>query len=254
MLLERLRPRTRTKQNPVFYAERFRRLLAEDPDRVERALREPASVDLLTWNVFGSLDSDDDRDYLAALLQPVGDTDLTAPVRISLFTGRHREPLLRPSPAYARHLRERVGEEGSVAEFLRPVEVPVRIESPRRLVLVETALDGLGRGAGGRDRLVELVDTGLEHARTLSKGLTVTLVYRSGTPAAADLSARVNRLREPAALAAALPWRERLPEVRLRELSWQELVATWRHERDHLRLSGQPVRDFLAYCEALGLR
>jgi hypothetical protein len=252
MLLERLRTRTKTRPNPLFYAERVQRLL--DGERVERALSDPSSVDLLTWNVFESLDSDPDRDYLAHVLAPVGGGALAAPLRITLWTGRNREPLLRPSQAYGHELRERVGEEGAVAEFLAPVEVPVRIESPGVLALVETTLDGLPRGAGGRDRLVELVDAGLEHARYLGKELTVTVVYRSGSATAAELSTRINRLRDPAALAAALPWRSDVPAVAFREVSWQHLLQAWQREQGNLRLFGEPVREFLAYCEALGLR
>lgn len=254
-MLQRLRPRPKTRTNPVFYPDRLRNLLAHDPARVEAVLGERDSVDLLTWNLFESLDSDTDRPYLASLLQPLAGGDLAAPLRILLWTGRHREPLLRPSPGYLRHVRERAGGgDDGIAEFLRPVEVPVRIESPGVVALVETTLSGVPVGAGGRDRLVELVDTGLEHARNLSKALTIGVVYRSGTQAAGELSARVNRLRRPEALAAALPWRERLPPVRFRELSWQELIATWEHERDNLKLFGQPVRGFLARCEELGLR
>lgn len=252
MLLERLRTRTQTKPNPIFYVDRFRRLL--DDDRVERALGEPASLDLLTWNVFASLDTDPDREYLAHLLTPLAGSNLTAPVRVRLWTGQNREPLLRPSQAYVRDVHGRVGAEDGVEEFVRPVEVPVRIESPDVLALVETTLDGLSRGAGGRDRLVELIDAGLEHARQLSKPLTVAVVYRSGTPEAGDLSARVNRLRDPAALAAALPWREDVPPVLLREFSWQQLLQLWEREQGELRMFGEPVREFLDYCEALGLR
>jgi hypothetical protein len=171
-MLKSLR-RARTKTNPVFYPDRVRALLAHDPERVDRMFTERDNVDLLTWNVFESMDSDPDRAYLASLLQPLAGADLHAPVRMSLWTGRHREPLLRPSPAYVRHLRARVGDDPSLADFTRPLEVPVRIASPDVLALVDATIAEPLRGAGGRDQLVELVDAGLEHARYLSKALTI---------------------------------------------------------------------------------
>jgi hypothetical protein len=246
------RPRTRT--NPVFYAERVRGLLAHDPERLERMFSEPDNVDVLTWNVFESMDSDPDRDYLASVLQPLVGNEARPPVRVTLWTGRHREPLLRPSTAYARHLRDTVGDDPSLEAFREPIEAPVRIEMPDALALVDTTIDDLPRGAGGRNRLVELVDAGLEHARYLSKTLTVAVVYRSGTRTAAALSAGVNALRDPRRLAEALPWRDRLPEVRFREQSWQDLLRVWAREQGNYRLSGEPVRGFLAYTAALGLR
>jgi hypothetical protein len=253
-MLNTLRRRVRTKTNPVFYPDRVKAVLAHDPERLERIFTAPASVDLVAWNVFASMDSDPDREYLSALLQPFAGSDLRAPVRVTLWTGRHREPLLRPSPAYVRHIRDKAGDDPSLEDFARPIEAPVRIESPAILSLVDTTIDAMPRGAGGRDRLVELVDAGLEHARYLSTALAVCVVYRSGTPPAATLSARVNDLRSPARLAAALPWRERLPDLRLREVSWQELLRTWERERGSYRLFGQPVRAFLEYAAALGLR
>ena len=244
--------RTRTK--PLFFPDRVGTLLAHDPERVERMLAEPDSLDLLTWNVFASMDSDPERDYLAALLRPLADASLRAPVRLTLWAGRSREPLLHPSRAYLRHLAETVGDDPSLEAFRQPAEVPVRIESPGLLTLVDTALTAAPHGAGGRDRVVELVDAGLEHARDLSTRLVVSVVYPSGTAAAAALSARVHRLRDPDALAAALPWRERVPDVAFREVSWQELLRTWERERGNYRLSGQPVRAFLDYAAGLGLR
>jgi hypothetical protein len=246
--------RAKTKTNPVFYADRVRGLLADEPERLERMFHAPDSVDLLTWNVFESMDSDRDRAYLASVLQALAGADLDPPVRITLWTGRQREPLLRPSPAYVRHLRAKVGEDPSLDVFAQPIQVPVRIESPGVLALVDTTIDRPLRGAGGRDRLVELVDAGLEHARYVSKELTVGVVYRSGTHTAATLSARINALRDPDQLAAALPWRERVPTVRFREVPWHELLRVWQREHGNYRLSGQPVRAFLEYVAALGLR
>jgi hypothetical protein len=246
--------RTTTKTNPVFYPDRVRSLLAHDPERLERLFDEDANVDLLTWNVFESMDTDPDRDYLSSLLQPLAGSDLRRPVRVALWTGRHREPLLRPSPAYVRHIRDRAGTDAALQEFTEPIEAPVRIEAPGVLALVDTTIDALPRGAGGRDRLVELIDAGLEHARYLSKTLAIAIVYRSRTRAAAELSARLGALRDPHRLAAALPWRDRLPEVRFRELPWQQLLHVWERERGNYRLSGQPVRGFREYAAALGLR
>lgn len=246
--------RTRTKTTPLFYAERLRRLLAHDPERFERALHDPSSVDLLTWNLFASLDTDTDRDYLAGQLRAFCGSDVRAPVGLSLWTGRDLEPRLEPSGAYVHHVRERAGDGGDVSAFTAPIEVPVRIVTPTVLGLVDTLWDTSKRGAGGRDRLVELIDAGLTQAERVGKELAVAVVYRSGTQAAADASRRVNELRTAGALRAALPWRATVPPVRLREVTWQQLVAIWEHERRNLRLSGEPVRAFLGLCEDLGLR
>ena len=253
-MLARLRRATRTHANPVFYADRVRDLLAAQPERLEALLHDPRSVDMLTWNVFATMDSDPDRDYLGTLLQPLVGSDLRAPLRLTLWTGRHREPLLQPSAAYVGQLRDRVGEGDELALYTTPIEAPLRIDSPDVLALVDTALDTAPRGAGGRDRLVELVDAGLEHARHLSTTLVVAVIHPAGTQTAAELSARLNALRDPQRLAEALPWRENVPEVRFRETSWQELIRRWERERDHYRLFGQPVRAFLEHATALGLR
>lgn len=252
MLKALRRPHTRT--NPIFYEGRVERLLGHDPERIERMRTEPDNLDLLTWNVFESLDSEPDREYLAALLQPFAGNDARAPVHVVLWTGRHREPFLRPSTAYIHHIKEKAGDGAGLDEFTRPIEAPVRIETPSSIALVDTTIGVMPQGAGGRDRLVELVDAGLEHARHLSKTLTVAVVYRSGTEAAGALSARINQLRAPERLAEALPWRARVPEVRCREVSWQELLRVWEHEREHFSLSGEPVREFLEYAASLGLR
>lgn len=247
--------RAKTKTNPVFYPDRLRRVLDDDPGRLERIFYDPNNVDLLTWNVFQSLDSEGDREYLADLLRPFAGNDLLSPVRLSLWTGRHHEPLLRPSPAYLRHLREQVGDSaGSLGEFTAPFEVPVRMESPNVLTLIDTTLGGHPRGSGGRDRLVELIDAGLEHARSLSAALAVAVVYPSGTTLAAELSAHVNRLRDPTRRAGLMPWRSDRVDVRLREVSWQRLLKMWEREREGLKLGGEPVKQFLEHTRRLGLR
>jgi hypothetical protein len=250
--------RSRTKTNPVFYGDELRAELASEEERLERALEDPSSVDLLTWNVFTSLDTHRDRDYLAYRLQGLGGANMTAPVRTSLWTGRRRQPELRPSPAYVRHVRDRAhaagADDASVASFERTIEVPVRIETPRVLTLVDTTLDALPRGNGGRDRIVELIDAGLEHARRLSKSLAIAVVYQSGTSAAAELSGRMNELRDRAVLAREMPYREHIPEIVLREMSWQQMLAIWERETDYLRLGGQPVRAFRDHLAKLGLR
>ena len=257
------------RANPVFYAEELASLLADDPARLDRMRTDPRSVELLTWNVFASLDRHVDDDWLGHRLQLLGGDRMRGPLRISLWAGRDRQPLLLPSPAALADAKQRLegvaGADAAVAELAAPVEVPVRIESPEVLLLVDTTLGGLAAGAGGRDRLVELVEVGLEQARRLSRTLAVCVVYPSGQPGAAEASARVNALRSATALAAALPWRERLtpgvagvspasPQVVLRDVSWQQLLALWEAERDYLDLDGQPVKAFIEHVRALGLR
>lgn len=250
-----MRTKHNTITNPVFYPERLRLLLGHDPQRLERLFADQDSVDLLTWNLFASLDTDRDREYLAGLLRPFGGNDLKAPVSLSLWTGKHREPLLRPSGAYVRHIRERANNpEADLSAFAAPIEVPVRIETRDLLVLVDTTLEGIVRGGGGRDRLVELIDAGATHAERVGKALSVCVVYRSGSQTAGVASARINELRDRAKLQRELPWLKRPPEVRLREVAWQQLVRTWEHERGNLRLFGQPVKDFREHNQGLGLR
>lgn len=244
----------RTKTNPVFFADDLRLELADDAERRDRVFSDPDSVDLLTWNVFSSLDTHTDRPYLAYRLQAFGGAEVRAPIRISLWVGRDREPLLRPSTAYVARIRERAraagGDASSTAELERPIEVAVLIESPEVCILVDTLGDRPRQGAGGRDRIVELVDAGLDHARRLSKTLAVAAVYPSGTRLAADLSARINRLRDPAALAAELPQRPRVPAVVLREVPWQGLLRTWEQELPYLRLGGEPSKAFLEHVRS----
>jgi len=250
--------RAKTTTNPAFYAERLHTLLVDEPARRERILRDPRSVDLLTWNIFSSLETHSDPDWLAFRMQDLAGPNVTAPVRLSLWTGRVREPFLHQNRAYLdlvqRRARKVGGDERSVAAFAQPVEVPVRLESADVVGFVETTLDTVPGGAGGRDRIVELVDVGLDQARRLSARLAVALVYRSGTPVGAELAARLQRLQDPAVLAAALPHRPSLPAVTLRELSWQSLLRIWESEISYLRLGGQPVKPFLEHARRLGLR
>jgi len=241
--------RTKTTTNPAFYADQLRLILADEPERLEAALTDPTSLDLVTWNLFASLDTHQDPDYLAYRFQPFGGTALRAPARIALWTGKRRGPRLRPSRGYVTTVRERArsagGDATSTQAFEAPVEVPVRIESPDVLVLIETMGRDYPRGVGGRDRIVELVDAGLEHARRLTKTLAVALVYRSGSNAAAEASARMLALRDPATLAAELPHRHSVPPVVLREMPWQQLARIWEQEVPYLDLAGQPVRPFI---------
>lgn len=244
----------RTKTNPVFYADQMR--LEVSPERSERIIAGPDDVDLATWNLFMSLDTHRDRDYLAYRLQALGGPELRAPLRLSLWTGRDREPLLTPSAAYRGRVRERAaaagGDRTSTRELEAPIEVPVRIESPDVVVLVDTVGDHVRQGAGGRDRLVELIDAGLEQARRLSKTLAVAVLHPAGTPVARDLSARIERLRDPAALAAELPYRTGMPPVVLNAVSWQELLRLWEAEQPYLHLAGQPVRGFSQWMRERG--
>lgn len=248
-------PRT-APENPVFYAARLREIL-DDSGRVAAARADPANVDLLTWNVFTSLSTHSDPEWLARKLQPLSASTVRAPVRMSFWTGRKREPLLQPSHAYRASLRQRspsAGHGDDLSPFEQPIEVPVRMESPDALVLVDTVGTQYPRGAGGRDRLLELIDAGLDHARRLSRPVTVTVVYPSGTSAAGDLSARINELRDPATLSTALPHLPSVGPVGLREMSWQRLLQLWETERSYLDLAGQPVKAFLAHLRQRGLR
>lgn len=244
--------------SPAFYADELRMLLGEEPERLARVLEDPDSVELLTWNVFASLDTHRDRRYLAYRFQAFGGGSVREPVRLSLWSGRHREPLLRPSAAYVARVRELAraagGDASATKELEAPLEVPVRVETPDVLILIEPMLDAYPRGAGGRDRLVELIDAGLDQARRLSKTLAVAVVYPSGTSVAAQASACMQHLRDPAALAEELGRCDQVPPVVLREVPWQQLIRVWEQERDHLHLSGQPVRAFLEHARQRALR
>lgn len=246
----------RTKTNPVFYPDQLRLWLDSDPARAQRILADPGDVDLLTWNIFMSLDTHRDREYLAYRLQALGGMELGAPVRLSLWTGRDREPVLTPGSEYVARVRERAraagGDLTSTRELEAPIEVPVRLESPDVVVLVETVGDRYRQGAGGRDRIVELVDAGLDQARRLSKTLAVAVVHPAGTAVGRDVAARVERLRDPAVLAAELG-RGSVPAVMLNAVTWRDLLEIWQSEQPYLRLSGQPARAFTEQTRALDL-
>jgi hypothetical protein len=241
---------TRTRTNPVFYQDRLELLLSDHPARLEAMRSDPDNLDVLTWNIFAALDTHRDQQWLAYRLQALGGPNLRAPVRISLFSGAERMPLLTPSTAYLRAIHERTGVDHSagdgVAAFEQPVEVPVRVETPDVLLLVDTGRDRLRAGAGGRDRIAELVDAGLEHARRLSIALSIGLVTNADS---AVLRRRLPALEDRAQLAALVPWRRNLPLVEFHGLSWPELVALWTEEAADLDLSGQPVRAFRTYAE-----
>ena len=240
---------TRTRTNPIFYRDRLEALLAGEPDRLEHIRTQPGSIDLLTWNVFASLDTHRDQAWLAYRLQALGGEGLRAPVRISLFSGALRTPHLRPSPAYVNAIHQRAGVDhgvtDSVAVFEQPIEVPVRIETPDVLLLVDTGLDRLRVGSGGRDRLAELADAGLEHARRLSSSLAVGIVANASS---AVLQTRVRQLGAQDEVARLLPWR-RSPAVGFHGMAWTALLRLWHEEHRDLDLDGQPVKDFRAYAE-----
>lgn len=245
--------RAKTHTNPLFYPDRLEYRLSHDPARLEAMRTEHRNIDLLVWNLFASLDSDRERDFLAGQLQPLVGPRLRAPLSLSLWTGVHRAPMLRPSSAYRRWL-EQSAEVADPSVYLEPIEVPVRIEAPEVLALVDVALDAVPHGAHGRDRIVELIDAGRQHARAVGKHLVLAYLYPSGTRCAAELSGRINELRQERALAEALPWYPRPPQVELRELSWQRLVAIWEQGSDGLELSRQPVKRFHEHLAQLGLR
>lgn len=248
----------RAKRNPVFYADQLEVFLSEEPERLERIRTDPGSLDLLTWNLFMSLDTHSDRPYYGYRMQMFGGAGVQAPVRTSPWTGRFREPILRPSPGYVEVVHQRAqgagGDPASLEVYQAPIEAGVRLESPDVLCLIEPVLATPPRGAGGRDRLVELVDAGLDHARRLSKQLAVAVIYPHGSEAATELSARVRELQDPGRLAAALPHREKLPGVALREVEWRELIRVWETERTYLDLGLQPVGRFLKLLSERGLR
>lgn len=241
---------TRTRTNPIFYQDRLELILRDEPERLERMRSEPENTDLLTWNVFSSLDTHDDPGWLAYRLQEIGGPRLRAPVRVSLFSGRRRTPYLRPSPSYIRAVHERTGvphgDADGIAVFEEPIEVPVRIETPDVLLLVDTGRQRLRTGAGGRDRIAEIVDAGLEHARRLSSRLSIGLVVEAGSDL---LDSHVPDLATAAALTTLLPWRDAPPEVELHATSWSTVLAIWEDEMDRLDLGGQPVRAFRAYAD-----
>lgn len=242
---------TRTRTNPIFYRDRLELLLADEPERLARMRSEPDNVDLMTWNVFASLDTHTDHDWLAYRLQEIGGPDLRAPVRISLFSGRHRAPLLIPSSSYLRDIHRRTGvahgESDGVAVFEQPIEIPVRIETPEVLLLVDTGRQRLRAGAGGRERIPEIIDCGLEHARRLASRLSVGVILDADSAVLADLPNKATTR----SIARMLPWRDTPPQLELHGLSWQRLLELWRDEAAYLDLDGQPVRAFRSYAGAL---
>jgi hypothetical protein len=66
-------------------------------------------------------------------------------------------------------------------------------------------------------------------------------------------STHINRLRDPATLAAELPYRSRIPAVVLREVSWQQLLRLWEQELPYLRIPGQPAKAFAEHARSRGL-
>jgi hypothetical protein len=240
MLLDRIRPKPKRQFNPVFWPDELSRVLGAE--RFERARSDPDSVDLLVWNVFRSLETHSDQDFLAYRLKALVSDGLRPPLRLALWTGRSREPLLRPHRVPS----------GSPEGTLVPsplIEVSVRIESPDVLALVDVA--SCGQDA---ERLLVLIDAGLLHARRLSKQLAVSVISMAGTQVAEDVSTQIQQLRAPDALADALPHHTPLPPVLLGEASWQQVVQIFEEEVAYLRLGGQPVRAFLDHTHALGLR
>lgn len=247
--------KTKQRTNPVFRPEALR-LVAGD-ERADRALNDPDSVDLLVWNIFSTLDTHQDPQWLAGRMEKLLGPGVRAPVRMSLWTGADREPLMHPPGSYVAHVRERArsagGDDAAVAEFAAPVGVPVRVETPDVLGLIDAVSSASAVGRGGRDRIVELIDVGLEQARRLGKTLGVGVLYRSGTSAASEVSARLNTLRDTKNLSAALPHRSSVPAIALREMSWQQLLAIWQSELDYLDVDGLPVKAFLSHCRERGL-
>ena len=279
---------TRTRANPVFYADTLRAWLSDEPGRAESIMNDPDSVDLLTWNVFASLDTHDDPDWYAHRMRMVVGNDARAPIKVSHFSGARRGPRLTPNRewidaarARARSVRSGAASFGTggatgggagtddadaavreaTRHLDRPVEVPLRVDAPGVLALVETMTGTYPIGHAGRDRLVELVDAGLDAAHRLSRRLTVTVVYEAGTAGARQASARLAELRDPARLAAELPHRRRVPDVTLLEVAWQQVLRVWDTEADArtgpfrpvLRLGGEPVRAFRKHVRARGL-
>ena len=246
---------TRKRTNPLFFADAFR--LQVGDERAERALNDPDSIDLLVWNVFATLETHRDRRWLAGRLEALGGPGVREPVRLSLWAGADREPLLRPPASYTHFVRERArsvgGDDASVAEFVAPVQVPILIDSPGVVTLVDAVGERTNLGHGGRERIVELIDVGLEQGRRVGKSTAVAVLYISGSTAASELSPRINALRNERTLAAELSHRSTVPPVVLREMSWQQMLRIWSAELDYLDTGGQPVKAFLQHCRDRGL-
>ena len=59
----------------------------------------------------------------------------------------------------------------------------------------------------------------------------------------------VPRLADQEQVRRLVPWREEVPPVLIRGMSWPELIQLWYQEREYLDLDGEPVRRFLDYAE-----
>ena len=241
---------TKKRTNPLFFQDTFRMVAGDD--RADRALHDPDSVDLLVWNVFSTLETHSDQRWLADRLQLFGGPGVREPARLALWAGADRDPRFRPPASYVNHVRSKAaavgGNDDSVKEFAAPVTVPITIDSPDVVACVDAVVGRTSTGHGGRERLLELIDVALEHARRVGKTAAVAVIYQAGTAASAELSPRINALRNDKVLAAELPHRSSVPPVVLREISWQQLLRVWNAERDYLDLGGQPVKPFLQHC------
>ena len=238
---------TKKRTNPLFNPDAFRLVAGEE--RAERALNDPNSVDLLVWNVFSTLDRHRDGRWLAGRMQMLAGPAVREPVRLSLWAGEDRGARLEPPASYINHIRERAGgDAATVAEFGAPITVPVLLDSPDVIGLIDAVDDRANLGHGGRERLVELIDVAMEHARRVGKSPAVGIIYTSGAAAAAELSPRVSALRKDKLLASALPHRKDLPPVVLREMSWQQLLRVWQSEVGYLDVPGYLVKQFLQHC------
>lgn len=246
--------RTKTRTNPVFRPDELALLIG--PERAERARTDPDSVDFLLWNVFSTLETHSDPRYLAYRLEPFGGPRMSGPLRVAMWTGANREPLLRPSGHYLERIKARArlhgGDAAALKQFREPIEVPVRIEAPEVLCLLDASTGTGLRGHGGRDRFEELIDAGLDHARRLGKTLAVGVIYRRGTPTGQELQRRLGELRGSNGLASALSYRAEVPEVVLRDATWDQVLRLWVEEREYLDLEGLPVRKFLDHCSERG--
>jgi hypothetical protein len=240
--------RTRTKTNPLFYADQVRLLLDHDPERIERMLTSRRA-------------STCSRGTSSRPSTPTR-TGSTSPGCSSRSAGRtsSRRSACRCGRAGT---RSRVSSRATSTSGTS-VRLPVRMRTSRSSPVRRGAgahrvaqrararrdhVRPLPRGRGGRDRIVELVDAGLVHAGRVGKELAIAVVYRSGTevrPRAVPPRQRAARPEGPRRRdAVAHP----VPEVVFREMSWQQLLRLWENERSHYKLFGQPVRGFLRHAE-----
>ena len=105
---------TTTKPMPVFWADKARAEMGDDRFTAEQ--RDPLSEDLLAWNIFQSLETHSDPDWLAYRMQQFGGTSVSAPLRLQMWTGRDTEPLLQPSRGYLDTIRDRALAAGAASE------------------------------------------------------------------------------------------------------------------------------------------